>query len=670
MSTMSIEGDPKTLTPPRAMTVREIVGLFARTWPYIKPVVWHVVAWFSLAMVIGFVAGYISITGTDLFNNAVLNGQRIAPAQAAVLFVDESYVADDLGSELEADDPVSSLDDGEDVVTEPELSAEQRKTVRNRLIIYAILFTIIFRMLLDSLGIVFWETWISQAINQNLRVKMIENAEHLSVKHQSHARTGDAIYRVFQDSRMISNVIATVILDPLEQGFGMLGAFIIVWFFSPTLGFMMIAAMVPIAVAAYWWTPRIQRLSWLSRQSNSNVTSRIQEVAQGIRVLKANQAEDIALTRFDRDSHTALDYAYYLRLEIMLYIIVISTITALVLIIGDYLMADWTVSADPTFLGGLFAFVLTYTLWNLGAFQTARENNGELMGKYGFMFVTWFRAIDMAMGLNRAYYLLDLKPGVEEKQAADEFPTPINTVRYAGVSFSYEEDHPVLRDVNLTAGVGTVTAIVGNTGSGKSTLTSLLLRLYDPDAGQITINDVDLRDMKISSIRSNVSIALQQNVLFATSVSDNIGYAARDVTPERIREAARIACADEFIEEMASGYDTELGERGGKLSTGQRQRLSIARAIVRDTPILILDEPTASLDAETEQKVLGNLAEWGRDRVLFVITHRLSTIQGADQIAFLKDGRITEMGTHDELMAVADGDYRAFVTEETVGAEV
>ena len=221
----------------------------------------------------------------------------------------------------------------------------------------------------------------------------------------------------------------------------------------------------------------------------------------------------------------------------------------------------------------------------------------------------------------------------------------------------------------MFAEVGAITAIVGATGSGKSTLMSLLLRLYDPDAGHITVNGTDLKDLSIDSIRQNVSIALQQNVLFATTVSENIGYAARDVTPEKIREAARIACADGFIEEMTDGYDTELGERGGKLSTGQRQRLSIARAIVRDTPILILDEPTASLDAETEHQVLNNLSTWGRHRILFVITHRLSTIRNADQIAFLDDGHITEVGTHEELMAIDGGDYRTFVTQETIGVD-
>ena len=161
---------------------------------------------------------------------------------------------------------------------------------------------------------------------------------------------------------------------------------------------------------------------------------------------------------------------------------------------------------------------------------------------------------------------------------------------------------------------------------------------------------------------------MQQNVLFTDSVANNIAYARDDASRDDIEQAARVACADEFIAEIPGGYDAELGDRGGKLSTGQRQRISIARAIVRDTPVLILDEPTASLDAATEHLVLDNIAEWGRDRVVLLITHRLSTIKTADQIAFIEDGAVAEFGTHDELMALAEGSYRRFVEAEGAGA--
>ena len=452
------EGDIRELTPPEPFTFTEVVRLLLRTWPYIKPLRWHVLGWFTLAMVIGLIAGYIVITGMDLFNNGVLNAQPIAEAQRYLLLVDESYV------------------------TNETLTDEQRRTIVARIILYGVAFTILFRMLADYFGVVYWGTWIGQQINQNLRVKMVENAEHLSLKYQSHARTGDTIYRVFQDSRMVSNITSTLILDPLEQGAAMFGAYIMVWFFSPTLGVIFTLAFIPIVLLTIWWTPRIQRLSWLARQSASDATSRIQEMAQSIRVLKANQAEDIAVDRFDRDSRLSLDYAYYLRRELMLAMIAMAMVVGVVVIGADYLMADWTVAGDPTFLGGLFVFILTFTVWNLGAFETARGNNEELMGKFSFMFMIWFNALDITMGLNRAYYLLELEPGVSEKEDAALMPAPIEEVRFDHISFAYEEDVPVLEGVSLTAKASTVTAIVGNTGSGKSTLMSLLLRLYDPGA--------------------------------------------------------------------------------------------------------------------------------------------------------------------------------------------
>ena len=275
----------------------------------------------------------------------------------------------------------------------------------------------------------------------------------------------------------------------------------------------------------------------------------------------------------------------------------------------------------------------------------------------------------MAVGLDRAFYLLELEPEVVDAEDAAPMPAPIRDVTYDNVHFEYESGKPVLEGVTLEARAGTVTAIVGATGSGKSTLTSMLLRLYDPDEGSVTVNGVDLRAIQMDDLRANVAIALQKNVLFANTVAENIGYATESASREDIEAAATIACAHDFIEKMENGYDTELGERGGKLSTGERQRLTIARAIVRDTPILILDEPTASLDAETEHEVLSGLAEWGRERVLFLVTHRLSTIRNADQIAFIEGGRIVEVGDHDTLMANPDGRYRAFVAAETDGAE-
>ena len=635
---------PEAADEPVTFSFLALLKLFLRTWPYLKPQWKHIVAWFSLQFFSGVVISLLSVVLLDVFNNKVMLGDPLEPMQASVLMLDKSYVNSE------------------------SLTDQQRKHVRNRMIIYTVIGYFLLIIFTQRIITTYYEMWIAQQINQNLRVKMVENAENLSLRYHSHARTGDAIYRVYQDSAMISSIIDTVILDPINMLWNCFLAVFILWLFSPSLGLLVIAATIPVIALVLLFTPRIQRRSWLARRSNSDLTSRIQEISAGIRVIKANQAEKTAIDRFNDDSHVALDNAFWLRVEIIVMTALIALVVGTAIIVGDYMMAGWTINEDATFLGAAVALV-GFAAWNLGAFEAARGRPGQYFGWGSALISKWSIMQDMAIGLDRAFYLLDLEPEVVDGPAPVEMPAPLEEITFTDVRFGYDAQAPVLNGASLKASAGTITAIVGATGSGKSTLMSLMLRLYDPDDGTVSINGVDLRDMRIADLRSSVAIALQQNVLFASSIRENIGYAAADVTDDDISNAARIACADVFIEALPQGYDTELGERGGRLSAGQRQRIGLARAIVRDTPVLILDEPTASLDAETEQRVLANLAEWGRHRVVFLITHRLSTIQNADQIAFLEDGRIAELGSHAQLMKIPDGRYRRFVEADTVGAE-
>jgi len=624
--------------------LRAILKLFLRTWPYLKPNAGHVLLWF-LAQVGSYMA--VSLVGVvilDILNNKIFLGGPLEPAQAAILLLDSSYVNVDA------------------------LTEAQRFVVRNRLGVCTAIGALINTAILQIAFLNYYFTWITQRINQYLRVTMVERAEHLSLRYHSHARTGDAIYRVYQDSATITAIVDTVILDPINIGAKFLLALFIVWLFNPWLGVIAVLASIPIAAIVVWFTPRLQRLSRTARRANSDLTSRIQEVFAGIRVIKANEAEATVIDRFDRDSNEALDTAIRLRLEMFVMWMLIMFIGGGSILIANYLMAGWTINEDLTWLAGAVTLV-GFGVWNLGAYQAASSRNEEYFDWSRGLITKWSIMQDMAVGLDRAFYLLDLKADVENPDNPVAMPSPIESVSYDGVCFGYDPDQPVLTGVDLTARAGTITAIVGTTGSGKSTLMSLLLRLYDPDTGRIAVGGTDLREIGIEDLRASIAIALQQNVLFAATVAENIGYAADGVTQEDITAAAEVACADGFIQEMANGYGTELGERGAKLSTGQRQRLSIARAIVRDTPILILDEPTASLDAETEQQLLRNLSEWGRKRVVFLITHRLSTIRDADQIAFLEDGMIKEVGSHEQLMAIAAGRYRNFVRAETEGTE-
>ena len=640
----AVEATIGTVMP--AITLRRMGALMLKTWPFIRPMLKHLILFMAVGLVASIIFSGTALLAQDLFSNKVLMGNKLQPLQAALLLLDDTYV--------------TTGADGET------MNATQRKVVRDLLVACFAVGVVVGLTLLALLG--YYGTWIWHCINQNLRVAMIERAEHLSLKYHSHARVGDAIFRVYQDSSMIINVVEQGIVAPIVTLYAILLALAFIAFFDPMVAFMCIVVAVPMVWLTVLFTPRIRQRAWKNRRAASDLTSRLQESFSAIKIVKANRAEQRIWRRFDQDSYRALDAAFYLRLEIIALTLLVMTIGGITMIALEYVMVNWVIEERETFLGALVVAFIGFSIWNLGAFQHATGYVSETMhSSFNFMRL-WTRLQDLFMGLERAFFFIDLQPEVADPDNSIAFPSPIESVDWQDIDFSYATDRIVLQSLDLTARAGTITAIVGTTGSGKSTLMSLLLRLYDPDRGSVLLNDVNLKDLNVDDIRHNMAIALQKNVLFATSVVENIGYAG-DYNREQIKVAARIACADDFINELPDGYDTELGERGGKLSTGQRQRLSIARAIVRDTPILILDEPTASLDAETEHQLLENLAEWGTDRVVFIITHRLSTIRSTDRIAFLEDGRIVEYGAHDDLMALAGGRYRQFVEAETHGTD-
>ncbi|MCY3621943.1 MAG: ABC transporter ATP-binding protein [Gammaproteobacteria bacterium] len=673
--------DMRLVEAPPEMSFRRMFGLALRTWPYMRPMLVHIVVVLvftfsgSVAALVGF------FVGVDLMHNKVLLGEGLQPIQATVLFVDDEYVTTDpqkLGKIRRgkakgaggkktgvATGAAAKGEDKAATAVEPELTQDQRRTVRNRLLMW----TVVGGVFGGLLGAVFgyYSMWVWQCVNQNLRVAMIERAESLSLKYHDNSRVGDAIFRVYQDSAMIVNLIQSAIIAPLMAIYALLGGVGIVAAFDPWFALMVVLVAVPVGWTIVKSTPRIRRRALVNRVANSRLTSRIQEAFTAVKVVKANRAEARIFKQFDEDSREALSAAYFLRLDMVLVTLVVAVLGASLVIVGEYLMVSWVIQQRETFLGALVAGIIGFVIWNLGAVEIARGRLGGVAGRARGLLGIWMRMQDLFLALERAFFLLDLEPDVTDPADPVPFPAPIETVAWRSVRFGYEAGKDVLAGIDLAASAGTVTAIVGGTGAGKSTLMNLLLRLYDPDQGTVSINDVDIRDMAVSDLRAHVGIALQKNVLFAATVANNIAFGTPKANRAAIETAAKVACAEDFIFEMANGYDTELGERGGKLSSGQRQRLSIARAVVRDTPVLILDEPTASLDARTEQRVLANLAEWGRDRVIFLITHRLSTIRNADRIALVEDGRIVEHGTHDQLIA-ADGRYRAFVDAETVGS--
>lgn len=644
----------------KGLSARQFGHLILRTWPYLAPQWPHLVLLVALRMVIEIVWTGAILVSYDVWNNKVLVGDMLEPIQASYLFLDESYVLPP--DELTLKPIVEEF--GEETFSGFEfsqLSEAQRKVVRNRFLMLCLVAGTVIFLLAPIVD--YYRTWILQRVNQSLRITMVERAEHLSLRYHDTARTGDLIYRVYQDSAMITNLMDYLVLQPAIAMFTLTFSLFVIVGFSLTLGLMGAIGMVPMLWLVAWYTPRLQLRSRLARMTNSALTSRIQEGFQAIRVIKANLALGVMFDRFNKDSYEALNAAFMLRAELLLMRTLVALVFGAMIVVTQYLSAKWVIGNEATFLFGVIALV-GFARWNWGAWQAANGRMSEYVWNVNDLVRVWSVLQDMIVGLDRAFFLLDLKRDIEDRIGAKAVSQEISHVEFEHVSFGYDKDIRVLEDIDLVVPTGTLTAIVGGTGSGKSTMMSLLLRLYDPDEGAIRIDGVDLRDLKVESLRSSIAIALQQNTLFASTIAENIAYGAANATQGHIEEAARIACAHEFIEQMEHGYATELGERGSKLSTGQRQRLSIARALVRDTPILILDEPTSSLDAATEHRIMENLLQWARNRIVFLITHRFSTIQQADRILLLDGRRIVSDGSHDELMSSQDGKYRAFFANE------
>jgi ABC-type multidrug transport system fused ATPase/permease subunit len=514
------------------------------------------------------------------------------------------------------------------------------------------------------LGLWYYQVWILQKINQVLRLDLLDRLQALSLRFHSETKVGDAIYRLYQDSAMVTQLIDVLVLTPLGAFARLLFSLAVVFCFDPWLAFMLALVWPPTLLIGNLLSRRMRVRFRAARETNSELTSTIQETLAGIKILKAYGAEQRAQLRFEQHSRSAFERAFEARSLLALFGMQIFWIVGVAMLASTAWAALETRAGAPLFAERLLA-IFGFTAWNLGLFNSLKLNFGAGTDQVRRLFSTWGRVQDIAIGLDRVFELLDLEPDVRDAPDAVALEVVRSAVAFHDVSFGYRSDRLAVEGVSLEAKVGTITAIVGPTGSGKSTLMALLLRLFDPEKGEIEIDGVDTRRFTLESLRTKIAIALQENLLFGTTVRENIRYAVPDASDAAVREAARIACADGFIDQLPLGYDTLLGERGTKLSTGQRQRISIARAVLKNAPILILDEPTASLDAETEMRVLRNLAEWGRGRAIFLITHRLSTIRRADQIVYLAEGCVVEEGAHDELVAREGGAYRRLVDVET-----
>ena len=623
---------------PDNLDFRRVLGIFFRTWPFIRPSVRHLVLFVVGSGILFLFGAGMGLLLIGLATTGIMSAKPLGELFVALYGLDPDVYLN-----------VTTLSD--------QARLDLAWPTVNTAVVLALV------AVSAGYALYYYSVWIFQSINQRMRVRLIEVLQAQSLAYHASAQTGDAIYRVYQDSAMVTAIIRSVFLEPLMFIARYLVGLVIVAAFSPLLALILALVALPIVWLGRFFSGRLRRGFRCARERNADLTNWIQESVQGIRIIKATGSEPARQDAFRGRSEAALQAAFSSRVDLnVLGILAFVAIGVAMISIQSYAAALSNQGAEVFARDLLLLF--GFAAWNFGTFSAATARTTDAIGSLGALIRLWGTAQDMAIGLGRVFEIMDLTPDVVDRPGATPLANFANEVRFSDVSFSYLPGRPVLDDVSLMVPAGSITAIVGPTGTGKSTLMSLLLRLADPDSGAITIDGVDIRDVTIDSLRQGISIATQENILFSTSVIENICYAAPDATEEQVVAAAKIACADEFISELGLGYQTPLGERAVKLSSGQRQRIVLARAIVRDTPLLILDEPTSALDARTELRVLENLRQWGAGRCIFLITHRLSTLAHADRVVYLSDGHVVANDSHEALIRDGNPSYLQFVGAE------
>jgi ATP-binding cassette, subfamily B, bacterial len=477
-------------------------------------------------------------------------------------------------------------------------------------------------------------TSAGQWVMHELRTTLYHHIQRLSLSYHDNTQAGDLMSRVTNDIDTIQNFVTSTLLDAILDVFLLVGMIAIMC--SINVRFTLVAlAIAPFLFALiYKYTHRIKRASRAVRKKESELLSNIQEVFTSIRVVKAFAQEKYERRRFADESLESVELT--LRAKALkaglspLVDIIVAIGSAVVLWYGSRLVLEGTLSP-----GSLVLF-LAY----LGKLYAPIRGLSKLPDTFS----------KPSIAFERIQEVMDL-----ELQPAQEFrfrvPSFQGLIEFDHISFGYRPDRMILNDVSFTIHPGQTAAFVGPTGAGKTTIISLLPRFYEPLSGTIRIDGWDVRLLSVKSLRKQLGFVLQETILFRGPVWQNIAYGRPTATREEIIEAARLANADEFIERMPDAYDSMIGERGATLSGGQRQRIGIARAIIRNAPILIMDEPTSGLDAGSEAIVFDALQRLMAGRTCIIITHRLATIRNADVIFVLDDGRIVERGTHTDLIS-------------------
>jgi subfamily B ATP-binding cassette protein MsbA len=476
-------------------------------------------------------------------------------------------------------------------------------------------------------------TSVSQWVGHDLRRTLYQHIQRLSLAEHDRSRSGDLITRVTSDIEAVQDFINSALLGMLVNVMTLVGMIGVMFYLDWRFTLIALSVAPVLFVVVYYFTRRIKKASRDVRKKEGELLSIVEEVLTSIRVVQAFTREDYEQKRFDSESLANVEAG----LQARAIKATLSPVVEVIVAIGTCLVLGY--GARLALAGRLSAGVLVVFLLYLGKMYKPMRDLSKMTD-------TVSKAV---VGYERIREVLDIESAIKDSRGAKRAPAFKGKISFEHVSFRYD-DRDVLKDVSLTIEPGQVAAIVGPSGTGKTTLVSLIPRFYDPIEGRICIDGTDIRNYRLKSVRDQISFVLQDTLLFRATIWENIAYGRPDASPAAVKRAAKLAEASEFIEAMSDGYDTMVGERGVTLSGGQRQRIAIARAIVRDTPILVLDEPTSGLDAASEQAVIGALETLMKGRTSVVIAHHLNSIRHADVIFVIKDAELAEQGTHESLL--------------------
>jgi len=492
------------------------------------------------------------------------------------------------------------------------------------------------RNLLNSARIRFNNT-LEQRVIYDMRDQIYRSLQRMSVSYYENRATGEIMSRVVNDVNNLERIFIDGVEALVMAGLTLLGIMTVLFFLNWKLALIALIPIPFLTLGATVFTTRVHKLYHIIRQQAAQLNALLQDSISGIRETMSFNREAYEIERFNRQS---MEYARGNVRVARIWsvyspgmILVASTGTLLILWFGTHAVLDGRMT-----VGGLVAF-LSY----LGLFYTPINQIHS---------VNHMLQQSLAAG-ERVFEIIDAVPEVSDRPGAVELPDKVQGfVSFDNVSFHYRPSTPVLQQISLSALPGERIALVGPSGSGKSTIIKLLMRLYDVDTGSISIDGRDIRDLKLSFLRDQIGVVAQEPFLFNGTVRENIVYGRLDATEPEVIAAAEAARAHEFVLSLPEGYSTWIGERGVKLSVGQKQRIAIARALLKDPPIIIFDEATSNIDTETEARIQEALTALTYHRTTFIIAHRLSTLKHVNKILVIQNGRVVEQGTHDELLAL------------------